>query len=69
MNNNTVTINEKEYDVEAMSDKQKLLLKHVQNLENKISAAKFEMDQLVISQQAFYAHLTKALEEPEEKAA
>jgi hypothetical protein len=62
---NVITVNEKEYDVDAMTDKQKTLLNHVSDLERKIGSTQFNLDQLVIGREAFAERLVDALENPE----
>lgn len=62
---NVITVNDKEYNVDAMTDKQKTLLNHVNDLERKIGSTQFNLDQLVIGREAFAARLVDALENPE----
>ena len=68
---NVITVNEKEYDVDAMTDEQKILLNHVQDLERKICNAQGNMDQLMMGREAIAQRLVDALEnpKPEEEAA
>jgi hypothetical protein len=62
---NVITVNEKEYDVDTMTDKQKTLLNHVSDLERKIGSTQFNLDQLIIGREAFAERLVDALESPE----
>lgn len=62
---NVITVNDKEYDVDSMTDTQKTLLNHVSDLERKISSTQFNLDQLVIGRSAFVDRLVFALENPE----
>ena len=62
---NVITVNEKEYDVDTMTDKQKTLLNHVSDLERKIGSTQFNLDQLIIGRVAFAERLVDALENPE----
>ena len=62
---NVITVNDKEYDVDSMTDTQKTLLNHVSDLERKISTTQFNLDQLVIGRSAFVDRLVFALENPE----
>ena len=64
---NVITVNDKEYDVDEMTDTQKVLLNHVSDLERKISSTQFNLDQLVIGRSAFVDRLVFALENPEAK--
>jgi hypothetical protein len=68
---NVITVNDKEYDVDTMTTKQKALLSHVQDLDRKIGNTQFNMDQLMMGREAVAQHLVNALEnpEPEEEAA
>lgn len=68
---NVITVNEKEYDVDAMTDEQKILLNHVQDLDRKIGNTQFNMDQLIMGREAIAQRLVDALENPksEEEAA
>ena len=62
---NVITINDKEYDVDTMTDTQKMLLSHVTDLERKIGSTQFNLDQLIIGREAFAERLVDALENPE----
>ena len=68
---NVITVNEKEYDVDAMTDEQKILLNHVQDLDRKIGNTQFNMDRLMMGREAIAQRLVDALEnpKPEEEAA
>lgn len=62
-----ITVNDKEYLIEDMTDEQKVLLNHVTDLDRKISSARFNLDQLSIGRDAFVNLLAKSLEEEEEE--
>ncbi len=62
---NVINVKEKEYDVDAMTDKQKTLWNHVSDLERKIGSTQFNLDQLIIGREAFAERLVDALENPE----
>ena len=65
-----ITVNDIEYIVEDMTDEQKILLNHVNDLGRKLDNARFNMDQLAVGRDAFVARLAEALEAaPEEDAA
>jgi len=65
-----ITVNDIEYIVEDMTDEQKTLLNHVNDLGRKLDNARFNMDQLAVGRDAFVARLAEALEAaPEEDAA
>ena len=59
---NVITVNEKEYDVDAMTDEQKILLNHVQDLDRKIGNTQFNMDQLMMGREAIAQRLVDSLE-------
>ena len=46
---NLITINEKEYNVDDFTDGQKIMLNHVNDLGRKLDNARFNLDQLNIS--------------------
>jgi hypothetical protein len=64
-----ITVNDIEYIVEDMTDEQKTLLNHVNDLGRKLDNARFNMDQLAVGRDAFVARLANSLENPEEDAA
>tara|TARA_R100000951_G_scaffold111058_2_gene109637 strand:+ start:1067 stop:1297 length:231 start_codon:yes stop_codon:yes gene_type:complete len=61
-----ITVNDIEYFVEDMTDKQKTLLNHVNDLGRKMDNARFNLDQLAVGRDAFVARLASSLENPEE---
>ena len=66
MSNNTkpqLMIDGIEYDVEKLTDQQKILLDHVVDLERKIGSARFNLDQLSVGRDAFFNMLKQALAE------
>ena len=67
----TITINDKEYTEDQLTDQQKVMINHVADLDRKIGSTQFNLDQLQVGKQAFMELLTKSLEEPkaEEEAA
>ena len=65
-----ITINEKEYFIEDLTDEQKTMLNHVQDLDRKLANARFNLDQLAIGRGAFMNMLSTSLKaEPQEEAA
>lgn len=67
---NVITVNDKEYNIDKMTDNQKVLLSHVNDLDRKIGSTQFNLDQLVIGREAFVERLVNNLEnETEEEAA
>jgi hypothetical protein len=61
-----ITVNDIEYIVEDMTDEQKTLLNHVNDLGRKLDNARFNMDQLAVGRDAFVARLADSLENPAE---
>ena len=66
---NVITVNNKEYNIDEMTDNQKVLLNHVNDLDRKISSTQFNLDQLVIGREAFVERLVNDLENETEKEA
>ena len=65
-----ITINEKEYFIEDLTDEQKTMLNHVQDLDRKLANARFNLDQLAIGREAFINMLASSVEaKPQEEAA
>jgi hypothetical protein len=66
-----ITINEKEYFIEDLTDEQKTMLNHVQDLDRKLANARFNLDQLAIGREAFINMLSNSVEteEPQEEEA
>ena len=60
-----ITVNDIEYNVEDMNEKQKAYLNHVQDLDRKLGNAQFNLDQLSIGRQKFVELLAESLENPE----
>ena len=72
MGNNTkpqLIIDGVEYDIENLTDQQKILLEHVADLERKVASAKFNVDQLQVGRDAFLNMLKQALAEQPAEAA
>jgi hypothetical protein len=65
---NLITVNDIEYNIEDMTDAQKAMLNHVQDLDRKLGNAQFNLDQLSVGREAFVNMLAGSLEaEPEEE--
>lgn len=64
-----LTIDGVEYDVDSLTDQQKMILDHVIDLERKLNSAKFNVDQLQVGRDAFFGMLKQSLaqQEPVEK--
>ena len=61
-----VIVNNKEYFAEDLSDQQKSMLNHIQDLDRKLKSAKFNVDQLNVGREAFISMLSKSLENVDE---
>jgi len=62
-----ITVNDIEYFVEDMTDKQRAFLNHVNDLGRKLDNAQFNLDQLAVGREKFIELLADALENPEEE--
>ena len=64
---NVITINDQEYTEDQLTDQQKIIINHVQDLERKIRSAQFSLDQMTVGREAFVNMLTGSLEaEPQD---
>ena len=63
---NILTINDNKYKIDELTDHQKMLLSQVLDLDKKIAAAKFNLDQISVAKDSFYNLLTTSLESQEE---
>ena len=61
-----ITIDDKEYMIEDMTDEQQMLVNHVADLDRKINSSRFNLDQLIFGKEAFINALAASLEAPEE---
>ena len=62
-----ITIDDKEYHFEDMTQEQQTILNHVADLEKKINGTKFNADQLQVGKDAFVNMLKTSLTSKEEK--
>ena len=60
-----VTINDKEYNFEDLTEEQQVLFNHVIDLNRKIASAQFNLDQLGVGRQAFLNLLTESINKAE----
>jgi len=63
----TITIDDVEYAVDSLSDEQKMLVNHCIDLDRKINSTRFQLDQLQVGKDAFFAMLKKSLETVQEQ--
>jgi hypothetical protein len=57
-----ITINDVDYTEDQLTDEQKLMINHINSLQQKIGSAQFNLDQLQVGKQAFVDMLTMSLE-------
>jgi hypothetical protein len=50
---NTITIDNVEYNVDELSNEQKIIVNHLLDLERKIGSSQFNLDQLQVGKNAF----------------
>ena len=63
---NLITVNDIEYNIEDMTDAQKTMLNHINDLDRKLGSAQFNLDQLNVGREAFVNMLASSLEAPSE---
>jgi len=61
-----LNLDDKEYVIEDMTDEQKMMVNHINDLQNKQNTNQFMADQVSGGKEAFIKMLRKTLEEPEE---
>jgi hypothetical protein len=60
-----ITINDVEYTEGQLTDQQKVMINHINSLQQKIGSAEFNLDQLKVGKEAFVNMLTASLDEVE----
>jgi len=63
-----ITINDKEYFVEDLTDEQKKMINHLADLNRKLASSAFNMDQLRVGRDAFVNMLAASVESEVEEA-
>jgi len=63
-----ITINDVDYTEDDLTNEQKLMINHINSLQQKITSAEFNLDQLRVGKEAFGKMLADSLEisDPEE---
>ena len=56
-----LTLDEKEYVIDEMNDDEKMLLNHINDMQNKINTNQFMRDQLEVGKEAFISKLRDSL--------
>ena len=63
-----ITIDNKDYTEDQLTDKQKVIINHLQSLSQKIASAEFNLDQLKVGKEAFVNLLTSEMNANAEEA-
>ena len=63
-----ITVNDVEHIYEDMTDEQKTIINHVNDLDRKIGTSQFNLDQLMFGKSAFVNALSASLESAVEEA-
>ena len=61
----SITINEVDYTEDQLTDSQKMMINHINSLQQKINSAEFNLDQLKVGKDAFVNLLTTSLNSEE----
>lgn len=59
--NDAITIDDVDYRFDDMTDKQKLIVQHIADLDRKLASARFNVDQLQVGRDAFISILKNEL--------
>jgi len=59
---NVITIDDKEYTEDQLSEEQKVMINHISDLDRKVGSTQFNLDQLNVGRQAFMNMLKSSLE-------
>tara|TARA_R110001592_G_scaffold57717_1_gene175448 strand:- start:2622 stop:2852 length:231 start_codon:yes stop_codon:yes gene_type:complete len=57
-----LNLNDKEYIIEDMTDEQKMMVNHINDLQNKQNSNQFMADQLAVGKESFINMLSASLE-------
>ena len=58
----TITVNDKEYNLDDCTSEQTAMLNHINDLDRKLGSAQFNLDQLMVGREAFVQRLAASLE-------
>tara|TARA_R110000822_G_scaffold63453_1_gene155907 strand:+ start:268 stop:492 length:225 start_codon:yes stop_codon:yes gene_type:complete len=61
-----LNLDDKEYIIEDMTDEQKMMVNHINDIQNKQNSNQFMADQLSVGKEAFINMLRESLSKPEE---
>ena len=60
-----ITINDKDYNLENLTEQQHMMVNHIADLDRKIRSTQFNLDQLSVGKDAFVNMLTASMETEE----
>lgn len=58
-----ITIDDKDYTEDQLTDTQKVIINHINDLQRKINSTQFNLDQLSVGKDAFVQMLKSSLQE------
>ena len=61
-----LNLDDKEYIIEDMTDEQKMMVNHINDIQNKQNSNQFMADQLAVGKESFINMLRESLAKPEE---
>jgi hypothetical protein len=61
-----ITIDDKDYTEDQLTDEQKMMINHINSLQQKIGSAQFNLDQLTVGKDAFVNMLKASLNSDKE---
>jgi hypothetical protein len=61
----SITVNDQTHNLEDLNDQQVAMVNHLQDLERKLSNARFNVDQLTVGREAFIRLLEESLNQVE----
>jgi hypothetical protein len=65
----TISVNEKDYNIEDLTQEQIAMVNHITDLDRKLGSARFNVDQLAFGREAFVNALSASLENPPQEVA
>ena len=65
----TITVNDKTYNVDDLTEQQIAMVNHITDLDRKLANARFNVDQLQVGREAFVNMLSASLEAVKEDVA
>jgi len=59
---NSISINGEDHNLNDLSDEQKAVINHIQDLDRKITSSQFNLEQLLFGKEAFMNRLNQSFE-------